>query len=100
MTSSTQQPQFGESNTGAVRTDGHRRQSTETKGALKTTEFFVWLLTVIVIAITAAVVGGDDGSNHDPFGAFRALQLITFVSIGYLVARGLAKSGSREHYDA
>jgi hypothetical protein len=92
-------PQFGETNGTALR-DQPRRQTTETKGALKTTEFFVWLATVVAIVITAAVVGASDSSKQDPFGAFQALQLITFASIGYLVARGLAKSGSRERYDA
>jgi hypothetical protein len=26
------------------------------------------------------------------------MKLITFLTIGYMVSRGLAKSGSREHY--
>ena len=93
--------QYGESTDTAVRSGASpRRQSTETKSALKTTEFFVYLATVIAIIITAAVVGADGDSGTDPFNAYRALQLITFASIGYLVARGFAKSGSREHYDA
>jgi hypothetical protein len=94
-----QHHQYGETNA-AARIDGPHRRSTETKSALKTTEFFVYLATVIAIIVTAAVVGASDGSGKDPFGAFQALQLITFASIGYLVARGLAKSGSHEHYDA
>lgn len=91
--------QYGETTAKtAVRGGGEdHRRSTETKSALKTTEFFVYLATVLAIIITAAVVGASDGSRADPFGAFQALQLITFATIGYLVARGLAKSGSHEH---
>jgi hypothetical protein len=36
----------------------------------------------------------------DPVSALDALRYITFPTIGYLVARGLAKSRSRDHYDA
>lgn len=93
-------PKYGESTDGSRAVDTRPRRSPETKSALKTTEFFVWLATVIGIIVTAAVVGASDGSRTDPFGALQALQLITFASIGYIVARGLAKSGSRVHDDA
>jgi hypothetical protein len=44
------------------------------------------------------MVGQDENTGIDPFGALDALQYITFLAIGYMVARGLAKSGSRENY--
>lgn len=78
----------------------HVRRATETKSALKTTEFFVYLLVVVAIIVTAAVVGDGEGDGNDLFGALPAMQLIVAVSIAYLLARGLAKSGSRENYDA
>jgi hypothetical protein len=74
------------------------RSSTETKASTKTTEFFVFLAAVAAVVITALLVGQDENTGIDPFSALDALQYITFMSIGYMVARGLAKSGSREHY--
>lgn len=74
------------------------RRSTETKSALKTTEFFIYVLAVIAIIVTAAVVGDGEGQGNDLFGALPAMQLIVAVTIAYLVSRGLAKSGSREHF--
>jgi len=75
-----------------------QRLSTETKASTKTTEFFVFLAAVAAVVITAVMVGQDENTGIDPFGALDAIQYITFLSIGYMVARGLAKSGSRENY--
>jgi len=75
-----------------------RRLSTETKASTKTTEFFAYLAAVVAIAITAVVVG-DGGEGEDPFGASQALRYITYLTVGYMIARGLAKSGSRDYYD-
>ncbi len=75
-----------------------RRISTETKASTKTTEFFAYAAAVVAIVITALVVG-DEGTGGDAFGAPTALRLITYLTIGYMVARGLAKAGSRDFYD-
>ena len=83
---------------GSSTVEQHDRLSTETKASTKTTEFFVFLAAVAAVVITSLVVGQDQNTGTDPFGALDALQYITFLSIGYMVARGLAKSGSREHY--
>ncbi|MEH3155037.1 MAG: hypothetical protein PGN29_06685 [Gordonia paraffinivorans] len=69
------------------------RHQIETKIATKTTELIAYVVAVVAVVITALVVGGDDGSA-DPFGASEALKYITWLTIGYMVARGLAKSGS------
>jgi len=76
----------------------HDRWSTETKASTKTTEFYVFLAAVAAVVITAVMVGQDENTGIDPFGALDALQYITFLAIGYMVARGLAKSGSRQSY--
>ncbi|MFK5636051.1 MULTISPECIES: hypothetical protein [unclassified Ornithinimicrobium] len=79
------------------------RLGTETKPSTKTTEFFVYLAAVAAIVITAFVVGDngtDGGGEGDPFGAEQAMRYITFLTIGYMIARGLAKSGSRESHVA
>ena len=74
-----------------------RRLSTETKASFKTTEFFVFLAVLAGILISAAVV---DQANAGGFGAKQAWLYATILSVGYMVSRGLAKSGSRESYSA
>lgn len=72
-----------------------RRIATETKGALKTTEFWVFLLISAAILIASAVVdNGDDGQG---FGADHAWMYVAFVTVGYMISRGLAKAGSHNH---
>lgn len=84
----TDSPAFAAS-TGA---DVHR--NSETKISTKTSEMIVYVFAVLAVVVTAIVVGGDDGSA-DPFGADQAIKYITFLTVGYMIARGLAKSGSR-----
>lgn len=67
-----------------------RGASTETKAFSKTSEFVVWALTVAAVLIAALLI--------EDFGPDRAWSLATYASIGYMVSRGLAKSGSREPY--
>ncbi|MFL6136634.1 MAG: hypothetical protein ACJ74O_02410 [Frankiaceae bacterium] len=84
-----------------------RRVSTETKSAFKTTEFFVYVASVIAVLIASAVVGDDSSANAssasgtagDYFRADRAWLLITILTVGYMLARGIAKSGSKDYYD-
>jgi hypothetical protein len=61
----------------------------ETKPFFLTSEFVGAVLAIAGIAITAAA--------SDAFGAWRAWILITAVVVGYLVSRGIAKSGTRSH---
>ena len=77
-----------------------RRLTTETKGSFKTTEVFSFVAMVLAVVVTANFYDGGDGSNGDPFGATTAMRYVVYLTIGYMVARGLAKSGSRERYDA
>lgn len=76
----------------------HRRLSTETKAAFKTTEFMAYIGAVLAVVITALVVSAD---NHgpDPVSALDAIRYISYLTIGYMISRGLAKSGSRQFYD-
>ena len=62
---------------------------TETKAAFKTTELIVYVLAVLGVLIAAALV--TDAS----YGADHAWRYVTYLTVGYLVSRGLAKSGSR-----
>ena len=74
-----------------------RRRTTETKASFKTTEFFAFLTAVAGVLIAAAVV---DETNGGGFGAKPAWLYVTILTVGYMVSRGLAKSGSREPYSA
>jgi len=74
-----------------------RRLSTETKAAFKTTEFFAFLAAVAGVLIAAAVIDETDAGG---FGARQAWLYVTILAVGYMVSRGLAKSGSRNPYDA
>ena len=80
-------------------TDQPRRLSTETKNSTKTTEFFAFVAMVVAVVVTANVYDGN-GTDGDPFGATTAMRYVVYLTIAYMIARGLAKSGSREVYDA
>ncbi|MDA0167334.1 hypothetical protein OM076_44150 [Solirubrobacter ginsenosidimutans] len=71
------------------------RRSTETKAAFKTTELIVYVVAVVAVLIAAMVV---DESDAGGFGAKQAWLYVTLLTIGYMVSRGLAKSGSRDPY--
>ena len=63
------------------------RISDETKLSLKTTEF--WAMGGIIVAILIAAAVSD--SLND----VRAWTLVAAVGIGYMISRGLAKSGTK-----
>jgi hypothetical protein len=65
-------------------------RSTETKASTKTSEFVVYIIAAAAILIASFVVDG--------FNATEGWMFFTFLSIGYMISRGLAKSGSREPY--
>ena len=64
-----------------------RRTTDETKNAFKTTEFFAMVGIIGAILIASAV--------SDSFGDRRAWTLVAAVAIGYMISRGLAKSGTK-----
>lgn len=70
-----------------------RRVSTETKSSYKTTELIAYVLGVVGVLVASAMVDASD------FGAQEAWFYVTLLTIGYMVSRGLAKSGSRDFYD-
>ena len=70
-----------------------RRISTETKASFKTTELIAYVAAVIGVLAASAIVDATD------FGAQDAWFFVTLLTIGYMVSRGLAKSGSRDFYD-
>jgi hypothetical protein len=78
---------------------GAYRPSTETKVAYKTTEFVVFLVAVVGVLVASALVGDSDGRG-DVFLADKAWFYVTLLAIGYMISRGMAKSGSRARHDA
>ena len=66
-----------------------REYPIETKPFFLTSEFVGSVLAIAGIAITAAA--------SDAFGAWRAWLLITAIVVGYMLSRGIAKSGTRSH---
>ena len=68
-----------------------RSQSDETKLSLKTTEFMAMVGVIGAILIATAV--------SDSLNDVRAWTLVAAVASGYMISRGLAKSGSRHTGD-
>jgi hypothetical protein len=59
----------------------------ETKAAFKTTEFMAYVASVAAVLIASAIDDAIDGRL--------AWVLVAALGIGYMLSRGLAKSGSR-----
>ena len=77
--------------------DRPNRLATETKHALKTTEFWAMVVVIVGILVSAAAIkGGDNGT--DEFIARHAWLYVSIVAGAYFISRGLAKSGSRDPY--
>jgi hypothetical protein len=74
-----------------------RRLSTETKHALKTTEFYAYVVTFVMILIAGNSIESAEG-GPDRFAADKVWLYIAILTVGYMVSRGLAKAGSREPY--
>jgi len=72
-----------------------RRLSSETKAAFKTTEFFAYVAVLAGVLIAGAVV---DSSDAGGYGARQVWLYAAILTVGYMVSRGLAKSGSRDPY--
>jgi hypothetical protein len=68
-----------------------RRISTETKASVKTSELIAFVAAVVGVLVAAQM--------SDEFGAQDAWFYVALLTIGYMVSRGLAKSGSRDFYD-
>lgn len=74
------------------------RLTTETKAAFKTTEFIAYVVILAGMFIASIVV--DSPENGQGFGAAQVWLYATLLTIGYMISRGLAKSGSRERYNS
>jgi hypothetical protein len=75
---------------------GARRLGTETKAAIKTTEFYAYIATIIGVLIAGNTIEGEGGP--DIFNAAQVWLYITILTFGYMLSRGIAKSGTKEPY--
>ena len=66
----------------------------ETKPFFLTSEFLVWVITVVSVLIAAAVTKrGDSGADVLPGGL--AWTLVTVIGFAYIVSRGISKAGTK-----
>jgi hypothetical protein len=77
--------------------DTARRLTTETKSFFKTSEWWAYVVVVIGILIAGNSIEGEEG-GADVFAADKVWLYVTLVTIGYLLSRGVAKSGVRDPY--
>jgi hypothetical protein len=86
-----------EARTGTAVGRAARRLTTETKAFFKTSEWWAYLAVVIAILIAGNSIEGEEGGS-DFFAADKIWLYVTILTVGYLISRGLAKSGVREPY--
>jgi hypothetical protein len=87
----TQSTLSNDTSTTTTRPVGERRVSTETKAAVKTSEMIAFVVVTVAMLVASQIVDGFDAQH--------AWLYATLLTIGYMVSRGLAKSGSRDFYD-
>lgn len=75
-----------------------RYRTRETKPSFLTTELYAYLAAVIAIVATSFYFSEDNG-QPDEFTADQALRYITWLTVGYMIARGLAKAGRPQFSD-
>ncbi len=63
---------------------------TETKSFFRTSEFWFAVLGVAGVLLAAHIEGADSMSRDDGW------RYATFILIGYMISRGLAKAGTKE----
>ena len=68
----------------------------ETKAFYKTTEFIVFVVATLGVLLASFLVKTSD-AHEDYFRADQAWLYVVVLSVGYMVSRGLAKSGTRHH---
>jgi hypothetical protein len=74
-----------------------RRLSTETKQATKTTELYAYVAATVGVLLAGLLTKVGDG-HDDRLTAQDTWLIVGILTVGYMISRGLAKSGSREPY--
>ncbi|MDX6658241.1 MAG: hypothetical protein QOH62_3034 [Solirubrobacteraceae bacterium] len=73
------------------------RLSTETKHSTKTSEMYAFVAVTVGVLIAGLVTKAGDG-NDDRLAARDTWLIVAILTVGYMISRGLAKSGSRDPY--
>ena len=73
-----------------------RHLSTETKSATKTTEFYAYVATTVGVLLAGLLTKVGDG-HDDRLTAQDTWLIVGILTVGYMISRGLAKSGSKYH---
>jgi hypothetical protein len=89
MAVETGRPLAREPRAGAV------RATDETKAAFKTTEFVAYVAILAGVFIAGLIIKGGDTDELKSPTVWLYAVILTF---GYMVSRGIAKSGSRHRY--
>src|SRR4051795_3178279 len=89
-------PGFGDRASQAMTNIGRHVKTPETKEFFKTSEFGVWLFTVVALVIAGAVI--DASSHNDVMRADLVWKLVAGISAVYILSRGIAKAGTRRGY--
>jgi hypothetical protein len=76
-----------------------QRLSTETKHSSKTSEMYAYVLATVGVLLAGLLTKAGDG-HDDRLTAQDTWLIVGILTVGYMISRGLAKSGSREPYDA
>jgi hypothetical protein len=79
------------------RTEGTRRLTTETKASPKTSELYAYVAVLVGLLLAGLLTKAGDG-HDDRFQSHQVWLYATILTVGYMVSRGLAKSGSRDTY--
>jgi hypothetical protein len=80
---------------GARRTPS--RLSTETKHSSKTSELYAYVAATVGVLLAGLLTKAGDG-NEDRLMAHDTWLIVGILTVGYMISRGLAKSGSRDPY--
>jgi hypothetical protein len=80
-----------------VSRSGGSRLSTETKHSSKTSEMYAFLAVTVGVLIAGLVTKAGDG-HDDRLAARDTWLIVAIVTVGYMISRGLAKSGTRDPY--
>lgn len=73
------------------------RQQTETKHSSKTSELYAYIAATAGVLIAGLLTKAGDG-HDDRLQADDTWLIVGILTVGYMLSRGLAKSGSREPY--
>ena len=87
----------GTTNVGISRRSTGARLSTETKHSSKTSEMYAYVAATVGVLLAGLLTKAGDG-HDDRLMAHDTWLIVGILTVGYMISRGLAKSGSRDPY--